>query len=283
MSIQIQNPSEVATASYSRWGIFGDNGVGKTSFLASIPPELHVWVISADQENVKPLIPYENHIKVTKLNRWDDLLEVHRFLAKGLLLADGTPDPAVRSGEKPFFNVIAFDTWTRLQALAANKIVGYEMLKPSDVEKYVTTAPKTPQGYQAWQQVGALVAEWLGYFNTLPIHTVSLFQEGFRQSDQEGEDGKIGPLLTPLALRRVMDGLELVGRLYIDYETKPEEGIVFGAEASHWKINAEQTEKRRLLVGKHPGYRTKGPTHILGYTVEDPTWAKLAKSLSSVG
>jgi hypothetical protein len=292
-AVQIMDPDNIVSGKFGRWGIYGENGVGKTFVARSIPPNLPTWVISADQENIKPLkgIP---HIKATKINHWNDLGSILQVLHAGLLLPNGQPNPDVLSGKKPFFRVIMFDTWTRIQSLAVNKVIGYERLTPQQAMKFLEVGPKTPRGWEPWQQVGALAGEWMRYFEELPIHVLFLFQEGTREGVDENfqKVSKIGPDLTPSALRHAKDTLEVIGRLYVTLgqdesqdesaqEEKPIdlEAVLSGApQASPWMDPAAR-EVRNLLIGKHPNYFAKGPTHKLGRIIPDFTFQHLLDSL----
>jgi hypothetical protein len=77
-----------------------------------------------------------------------------------------------------------------------------------------------------------------------------------------------------MAWAGIKDIVEIVGRLYVE---EAEYGDI--GETKHRDIDPNMQETRRLLIGKHPRYFTKGPTHLLGYTIENPTWDKLAVSL----
>lgn len=277
MSITIQTPEEVASSGLARWGLYADNGVGKTTLLASIPPEIRTLVVSADDENVKPLKGH-SHIKVVKVSKWNDLADIFQLFSKAY------QDPDIISGKKPFFRCLAFDTYTRIQRLAVNKVVGYELLKPGDEVQYIDRIPKLPQGWDGWQRVGALAEEWLRYFCRLPVHTIFVFQE--QERFEKGEEGgsKIGPAMTPYALAGIKDALEIIGRMYVEVSAgsggAPDPLVPAEKSVEGKKIHEDAKEVRKLLIGKHDRYITKGPTHKLGYVIDQPTWADLAKSLS---
>lgn len=280
MALVLQRPEEIVSSGLARWGIYGENGVGKTTFLTTIPThELPLLVVSADDENVKPLRGMQN-VAIAKVTRWDDLAEVLKLLQDGLLLRDGRPDPDVLSGKKKFFRVVAFDTWSRLQGLAIHKVTGYEIARPGQEINYLTHVPKTPRDFREWGQVGALSSEWARYFMRLPIHTIFLFQENTREPKFEGDPIVTAPALTPEALRGIKEALELIGRLYV-VRKEPGDGLPVSPADRLRQIDPTTIERRMLLLGKHERYFAKGPTHALGYVVEDPTWARLAASLSA--
>ena len=100
----------------------------------------------------------------------------------------------------------------------------------------------------------------------LPMHIMWLFQEEARTpTSGTGEKviqtgpTQIGPLLTPTAIGGVRENLELLGRLYDPY-IEPEDDPL--GENPFGKINRQidpdRKETRRLLIGQHPLYLTKG-------------------------
>lgn len=269
--IEIKNPEDVATAGLARWGFYGLNGVGKTWFTRSIPSDLPTLVVSADEENVDPLRGFA-HIKVAKITRWNQIGDLYDRLQK--LYAD----PDVKSGKKRAFKVIVFDTWTRVQQLARNKIMVYEPAGAEDASRYIDKIPSLPKNYEHWQTIGALAGEWMRNFETLPAHLIFLMQENKYDPKSSTDHVAIQADLTKYALTDVMTTLKLVGRLYVDLEDK--EGRVIGElDGGSTVIHEDAREVRKLLVGKHPVYRTKGDTTKVGYVVREPTWEKLSKAL----
>lgn len=309
MTLQLLRPEDITTAALARWGIYGENGVGKSTLLSTVclcqeggnPDDCRMTlVVSADQENIKPYLG-KPHITVAKVFVWDDTVDVHMMLARGVkhplvlgfirdaitaggprkeafarrLAADG-----VKEGASPFFQLAGFDTWTRMQALAAHKLVGAEVIAPEDTVRWLTTPPTTPRGYELWDKIGKLAADGMRSFNRLPVHTVYLLQE--MSTKDKAEIERIVPALTPSALREVIALLELVGRLYVPFEKGGDTTTVTAddlAPTANRRIDPNFREERLLLLGKHELYFAKGPTHKLGYVVEQPSWATLAKSL----
>lgn len=278
-------PDDLSTAQFLRAGVFGINGSGKSSLAASAARAGHrVLVASVGVENTKPYRGYGGRIYTRKVRTWDDLFPLIKMLDTGL------NHPDVRSGDSQFFDFLVFDTWTRMQGSAAKKIAGWD--PPADINalgKKLMQAPKTPRGFEAWQQIGELSNQWIGYFMDLPMHILWLFQEETRtpttgQGERAIQTGptKIGPMLTPSAIIGVRDSLEMLGRLY-DPDIEPEDDPLgensFGVIKR--EINPDRKEERRLLVGQHPLYLTKGPTHSLGYTVRNPTIKKLERALDA--
>jgi hypothetical protein len=141
----------------------------------------------------------------------------------------------------------------------------------------VNSIPKNPHDWRGWGQVGALCSEWQRNFNMLPVNICYLMQEQDRR--QEGETTtRTGPRLTPEALKGIRDSLEVLGRLYVDLapgDSNTEEGMppplnLSLDPADH--IDPNLREIRRLFIGQHERYIAKGPTHILGRVVTNPTW-----------
>lgn len=260
MALAFLNPDEVTHAAYLKLGIYSVNGGGKTHFLSTVDPKLMMLVVSADQENVKPLVGRPN-TKVVKISRWADLQDVL----------------AILKSEKNPFKVVAFDTWTRMQELAMNMIIGYEPRTVADIMKYGSQAPKLPKGFENWQQIGALAGEWMGYFCDLPMHNIFLFQEDVKESKEDGAR-HIDLALTPWALRKAKATLETIGWLYVTQESDGDD-LGLGGTDSLRSVNAQRRDKRMLLIGKHDRIFSKGDSAKLGYVVESPDWSKLVAVL----
>lgn len=262
---------EVYSAALARWGIYARNGRGKTTFLSSIPEDIPTLVVSADAENVKPLRKKAN-IKVVKAEEWEDLDDV-------LSTARQFAAYAKQNGRTA---ALAFDTWSRIQGLCVNFIVGYKLVEPGKEADYMTQAPKLPKGFESWQQIGALMGTWLEYFCRLPLHLIFLMQELDRHPQNEKDILETTPALTPSALVRTMEALELVGRLYVELDNGKGDKIDLSEieDGANRSINPGAREVRRMLVGYHPRYRCKGDTAALGYVIEDPTFSKLAATLA---
>lgn len=281
MPIDVILPDELETAEFARWGVFAQNGAGKSTLAASAARARHnVLVASVGIENTKPYRGFKGRIRVVKIKTWDDLFPLIQMVEKLLKLRgkEGVWVP----------DVLVFDTWTRMQGSAARKIAGWN--PPSDIkelQKALLQAPRTPQGWTAWQQIGELSNQWVGYFMDLPLHILWLFQEEARTpTSGTGEKviqtgpTKIGPMLTPAAIGGVRENLEMLGRLY-DPDIEPEDDELgenpFGKIKR--QIDPDRKETRRLLIGQHPLFLTKGPSHATGYAPLNPTWKKLEKAL----
>lgn len=287
-SIHIGPAAELFEAVFGRVGIYARNGTGKTSFLATWPRNKRLWVISAGKENIKPLIGRPN-IHVTKITTWAQLLDIYLFLKKALLV-NGKPNPKIASGELNFFDGIAFDTWTKMQVLGMEARAGKLPIKEGEEHKYLLNVPSVAKGkggetFEAYEQAAALSREWMGNFMGLPIHTIFIFQEGVYKPHHDHEKTEVVPALTPQAVRFALEDLEIVGRLYTEFVSsdKPTNGLIDLNAATQpvdpTVIDPNAKVIRRMLLGPHELYRCKGPTHILGYVVENPTWEKLARSL----
>jgi hypothetical protein len=263
MPLQILQPHEVLALSHLRAGVYGRNGVGKSTLGASIQG-INVLVVSVDDENIRPYLNKPN-IRVAKIRRWRDVIDVY--------------DVVVNPKNK--IQALVWDTWSRVQDLALGHICAYEPADPQKLRDYIERIPKTPQGWQGWNQIGALCSEWQRNFNMLPVHVLYLMQENDREQRYE-DSVQTGPRLTPYALSGIRDSVEILGRLYVDVE-EPEADetvpLLPEADAHNTRINEKAREVRKLFIGQHDRYIAKGPTHVLGLVVRNPTWASLTEPL----
>lgn len=289
--ITYEKPSQVVGSTFLRSGIYGTIGTGKTTVAASagdyvekliergewVRGKPYMWVISAFPENVKAFLPYEEHFLITRMVDWRQLQQILTVLEQGLLLPNGTPNP---EAQKPgaFFRAICFDTWTRILCFAIWLKSGIEMPGIGQEQKYIENLPHQPRGFDLWNEIGELSNLWQQYFCRLPIHTMWTYQEELREGKFEETPVMTGPALTPAASRAVREGLEILGRLYVE-GTAP--GVSLGQASDLRAINASAQEQRMMLLGKHDRYYTKGPTHALGYVLANPTWEKLVGSIGA--
>jgi hypothetical protein len=207
-------------------------------------------------------------VLVSKVSEWqdlDDILELARALE-------------VRAKKNGVTACVAFDTWSRLQGMCMNHMAGFKVVEPGNEAKYILDAPRLPRGYEPWQQIGALMGTWLEYFGRLDVHLIFLMQEMDRHPQHEADILVTEPVLTPSALGRCFDSLEMVGRLYVELQTT-QDVLAAVDDGAKRGIDPHAKEVRRLLLGHHPRYRTKGDTQSLGYVVEEPTFEKLAATL----
>jgi len=256
--------------SHLRAGIYGRNGVGKSTLGASITG-INVLVVSVDDENIRPYINKPN-IRVAKIRRWRDVIDVYDVVAN----------------PKNKIQALVWDTWSRVQDLALGHVCAYEPADPAKLREYIERIPKSPQDWRGWNQVGALCSEWQRNFNVLPVHTLYLMQENDREQRYD-DTVQTGPRLTPYALLGIRDSVELLGRLYVDVDKAPqggEAGEVAPAlpeidlpDAHNSKIPEAAVEVRKLFIGQHDRYIAKGPVHILGRIVRNPTWQTLTEPL----
>ena len=270
-------PSDkIQALTHVRMGIYGANGSGKTTFASTIPETERVLYVSVDDENIRPVAKLK-HFRVVKLRRWNDLLIIYQALAQ----------------PKNSITTVVWDTWSRVQDLAVGKVCNYEPADPARLAQYINNIPKNPHDWRGWGQVGALCSEWQRYFNMLPLHIVYLLQEQDRRREVE-DDIKTGPRLTPEALKGIRDSLEILGRLYVDLAapdpTKPENSeeeplpppvpeFTLDSKPEADRIDTNVKEVRRLFIGQHDRYIAKGPTHILGRVVTNPTWNTIVPPL----
>jgi hypothetical protein len=269
-----------------RWAIFARNGRGKTWFLRSIPEELVFLYVTVGHE--RGIRTVADRLRTTT-NKRGNLIPyvINRFNDLQPLLE--TVDLLIDKGH---IQGMAWDTLSRVQDLAIGKVMNYEPTQPGSEKDYIDRIPKTPRGYDNWDQVGALTAEWMRYFNRRPIHQIYLLQEQDREVKFD-ENVQTIVRLTPAAYRGLYDDMEMVGRLYVEVGGQEIEGdIKNGTEAAapvtadalmqegkvdKYKkdIDPDAPEVRKLFIGAHDRYWTKGPATQLGRVVTDPTWAKL--------
>ena len=256
---------QVQALTHVRMGIYGPNGAGKTTFASTIPDTERVLYISVDDENIRP-VAHLKHFRIIKVRRWDQLLVVYQ----GLVHQKG-------------ITTVVWDTWSRIQDLAVGKVTGYEPSDPNKLVQYINSIPKSPQGWAGWGQVGALCSEWQRNFNMLPMHMLYLLQEQDRRREVE-QDVYTAPRLTPEALKGIRDSLEILGRLYVDLvpqgDSKDADVPSFSLDGpAADRIDPNVKETRRLFIGQHERYIAKGPTHVLGRIIDDPTWPRVVQPL----
>jgi hypothetical protein len=267
---------KIAALTHVRMGIYGPNGAGKTTFAATIPDTERVLYVSVDDESIRPVSRLK-HVRVVKLRKWNDLLTIYQALAH--------PNSKI--------SVVVWDTWSRVQDLAVGKVCQYEPADPAKLVQYINSIPKNPHDWRGWGQVGALCSEWQRNFNMLPVHMLYLMQEQDRVREVE-EDVRTGPRLTPEALKGIRDSLEILGRLYVDLQAPevrtngdaplpPALDLLATPAQQSARIEPNVKEVRKLFIGQHDRYIAKGPTHLLGRVVLDPTWDKIVPPVMAQG
>ena len=272
MPLEILKPSDIVALTHLRAGIYGRNGTGKST-LASTIDGVNTLVVSVDDENIRPYLGKPN-IRIAKIRRWRDVIDVYDIVS----------NPQSKIGG------LVWDTWSRVQDLALGHVCAYEPADPNKLREYIERIPKNPADWRGWNQIGALCSEWQRNFNMLPIHIIYLMQENDREQRYD-DTVQTGPRLTPYALTGIRDSVEILGRLYVDVESAPTGGetpeipsidldALDDKHNTHIPTNAR--EVRKLFIGQHDRYLAKGPTHVLGRIVEDPTWQKLTEPLFRV-
>jgi hypothetical protein len=298
VTAKLLRPEDMVLADKLALGIYADNGVGKTHFVTTIK-DFPVMVANCNGEpGLKALLGHPN-IWVMPVQNWTDLGEVFEIVsnygisdklkkrladsiaddpARKEIVKKRLADPAFKEGREPFFGAVAIDTWTRMQALATAHVTGQPIPEIGDEVKFLEQAPKLPKGYDAWQQVGALTGEWMRYFIRLNLHKIYLFQLQDRHPKFEG-DGEVvtGPALTPTALYTAKEILEILGYLYVLLEK--EEGGIDLENRQPRTIDLDVEETRVLFIGKDPRYFAKGPSHILGRAIKNPTWNNIYSAI----
>ena len=266
-TIRFQKPSELVVEQKARWAWYADQGVGKSTLAASVGPWLRknfpgrkALVISTEGESVDAYKPYEDVILVVRIHNWDQLTEV-------LLILKNPKNP---------FDVVIFDIWP--SRLAAQKI-GNLTFSPEEwqqilkmPERLTPRANKGQDGYAMWESIAALQVYTYETFAALPIHLALLFQP--EERDKNGVI-QMGPALTPQAARFLRPAFKMCGYLYT---ADADEGELV---VPNPRAISEKIRTRKMLIDDHAFYFAKGPSHVLGAVVTDPTWTKLAESFGS--
>ena len=259
-TIKIVSPSDLVVEQYARWGWYGEQGVGKSTLAATVanaPGIDRALIINIEGESLDAYKPHADKIKVVRIYRWDQLAEV-------LIL--------LRSKANPFQAVI-FDSWP--SRLAIMKIAGIDLSSEEAADlirnphKLSISAKKGQDNYQLWQDVASLQYTTYVSFADLPAHLALIFQPEEREKNGEVH---CGPALSPQTAQLIRPQLKLCGYLYAE----PDELVTDIKE-----VSPDTIRPRRLLVDKHPYFFAKGPSHVLGATVLNPTWSKLSKSLGA--
>mgnify|MGYP001561773746 CR=1 FL=1 len=259
--VTIARPEELVQASLARWGGYGRNGSGKTTFLTTIPPEERVLVISEEGQNIKPLLGYK-HIRVAKIVQWDEVGEVYRLIRH-------LHENDEKNGEHKCPTVAAFDGWPI--RLMINKVTGAH-LEPGEEIEWLSRPPDIyPKNWDSWEDAAGLSNYGLLCYMRLPCHLMVWFDEDEPKIDKGVIIRKGGPLLPKQAQPGAKRYLELLGRLFAEIENPGLDDV----------IPDTASERRRMLFGEHEIYYAKGPVHALGYSMANPTWTKMLPALSA--
>ena len=237
-----------------RLGLYGRNGSGKSTLIASVPDTEKLLVVSEEGQNIRPYMKAP-HIKVTIAHTWDDVIEIYKIVGK-----------AKSQGSGP--TVVAFDGWPI--RLIINKVLNAHLAPGEEKEWLVNPPDSFPSGKEIWDQWDEIAAlsKWgmLAWFRQ-PVHLVFSFDE----QDPKIEKGEVtrrgGPLLNNQPLVGVKHYLEIIGRLFAEVVDAP---FQLGSGVPE---NVE--ERRRLLLGENEFWYAKGPVHVLGHCMVDPTYTKL--------
>lgn len=271
MPLKLILPESVVSSAYARWLVYGENGTGKSSFLATMPKPL--LIVSAVGEN---LAPYMGHgtvdvggkalpaVTIQLVESWDDISDVFQML---------------RPGTSPFKSV-GFDTLTRIMGFWLEKDTGIKR-NPAELGEFLRSGK--PKGkvrdWGTWENLGFMSVETVRDYCQLPLHTVFLCQEDTIRPKFEQDVLETIPVLSPASWKGVKDLVHLLGRLYV---ADKGDGVVDVSDVMGSRsINPKRQEQRMLLLGKHERYYTKGDTRTLGYCVEEPCWDNLSKSLKT--
>lgn len=252
--VKIGHAEDFVQSSLARYGIYGRNGAGKTTFLTTLETE-KLLVVSDEGQNTKPLLGYQDRIKVAKVSKWDEVDEIYRILVAG------------KGGNGP--SALAFDGWP--MRLIINKVTGAHLEQGDEAEWLSKPPDQYPGNWDAWEKVAGLSNYGMLCFMRLPTHLIVCFDEEEPKFDKGIISKKGGPLLPTQALRGAKRQLEFMGRLFAELKHPPLDDVI--------PETAEET--RRMLVGEHELWYAKGPVHAVGYCINNPTWSKLLPALSA--
>lgn len=260
MTLTLVKPEQVVSSAYARWLIYGDNGVGKSTFARTMPRPM--MVITADGENLAPYSGLDGVI-INVINDWDQIQETFRLL-------NGKQGESIKS--------VVFETLTRLMGFYLDKLTGVKRTG-IEVGAYLAQRPSMKAtNFQTWSDLGFMSTQTVFDFNHLPKHLVYLCQETTLRPQFEQDILETIPVLSPASWKGVKDIVHLVGRLYV---TEAAGGTVTVTTDGNRSINPNRKDQRMLLIGKHDRYFTKGDTETLGYAVPNPTWDNLSKALKA--
>lgn len=296
--VKVLRPEDIIQAQKTAIGVYGRNGTGKSTFAASIDPDIPTAVIYASGEPGLKVLIGKPHIWVLPVEgQWKELGECYDLISRpGLspellavlqesvardpsrkeVVTKRLKDPAVKDKREPFFGAVVVDTWTRLQALAIADVTGQEPPEPGKEAEFISkpvTGPRGSNTRQLWGNVGALVSEWQRYFVRLPMHKVFLYQEMTRDAREDDDsESKTGPALTPQSAATACEILETFGRMYVTLEKNLESP----SGGSTKTLDTDAKEVRHLFIGQDDRYFGKGNTVLLGRTIREPTWKRIA-------
>lgn len=179
--------------------VYGEHGVGKTTFAARAPDPLFVLIEPTGDDS---LLGHPTAQKVEVFN-WTDLEPVYAYLMQ----------PATSKR----FQTIVIDTLSEMQELAIRKVIG--RTGRTDRSRLITDESKQLT-MQQWGEVGRYMSEIIRKLILLSdrYHVILLGQLKM-QTDERGNK-YLGPDLSPASIKPAERLLPIIGQLESDPENE---------------------------------------------------------------
>ena len=175
--------------------LYGGNGAGKTTILATMPGRGLVIDVPQFEGGTNVLSEHAGRIDVIEANEWNDFEDI------ALMLESGKHD----------YKWYALDTVTGAQKLAKIRTL-HE--RPIDFDPTIIDQ-------QDWGKIGEYMERMTLRLRALPLHGIFLAQENYRD-----KEGMWMPDITPAARRGLLPSMFLVGRMYVR-EVHTENGVEY--------------------------------------------------------
>jgi len=275
MPIQVEKPTD------DRWTkglVYGDPGVGKTVFLASISEvkEMKEVLFANLEGGVTPLRKFYPDVDVVPTETVDEFNELYEFLAKHtklrkelekgnkkkdeikkkLLKLEERIKPKTKIGSDPtIYKSIAIDSLTEIQKLIMANIMGRNpgnLTFDPDIE-----LPRVKE----WGQNSETVRLLVRTFRNLDMH-VWFSAHKQREKDDSSGEVEILPSLPGKLPREIMGMLEVVGYMYT-----PDK-------------NDDEDKFKNIMLAQNSGkFKAKDRYDALGSYIEMPTMKKVMKKI----
>lgn len=234
---------------YLTWVVYGKNGTGKTTLLATAEGML----ILAPEDGTLSIRGAKD-VKKLKIDTWDKLEQVYWLLKEGEVVKDAkgmVQGIKIKAGKSKFtVKYLAIDTVTKLaEVCMRNVVLG---AKEKDIDKDVIR-----RTMKDWGEMSDKLKYWLQQFEELPLQRVWLFQENSNSEDVESDEFSIYPAINKSLRTYALSEADIIARTYI---AKTEKGIQY-----------------RLNASPNPNYVTKDRTNALKGAVPNPSLSKLHK------
>lgn len=229
---------------YLTWVIYGKNGTGKTTMLATAdgvlilaPEDGTLSLKGRDMKNARKL----------RVDSWDKIEAVYWLLNSGKRVKDGIE---INTKEGKFVvKYLAIDTVTKLAEVCMRNVVLGE--REHDASKDILS-----RTMRNWGDMSERMKYWLQQFSELPLQNVWLFQESSNSEDVESDEFSIFPAVNKSLRTYVLSEADIIARTYI---AKSPKGI-------QWRMSA----------APNPNYVTKDRTSMINTAaINNPHLSKL--------